>query len=84
MKQLALSRLELRAETHDELVHMMCLIMKTTTGIELRTCKKLSSIDSAVERCESVNLTLKPTILTAEPIDSVLPLLETSKGLYKV
>lgn len=68
---------------HDELIHTAGLIMTATTGTGLRTGKKLSSMYSAVQRCESINLTPEYTVLTVEMINYVLSLLETSEGFVQ-
>ena len=85
MQQLSPSLLELGAETHDELVHTACLIIATATatGAGLRAGEKLSSMDSAVRRCECVNLTPKPTEPAVELIYGVFPLLNTTEGLVQ-
>ena len=81
MEQLGPSLLELGAETHDELVHATRLFMATATGARLRADEELSSMHSAVRRCESVNLMPKPTEPVVELIYGVLPLLKTTEGL---
>ena len=84
MEQLGPGLLELRTKTHDELIHATCLIMTTTKGAGLRACEKLSSMCSAVGRCESVNLTPEPTEPVVELIYGILPLLRPLRAWYNM
>ena len=83
MEQLGPSLLELGAETHDELIHTTRLIMTMAMGAGLRAGEELSRMYIAVGRCECVNLTSDPIKTVVEPVDSVLPLLKTTKGLVQ-
>lgn len=52
-------------------------------GRRVENSKKLSTMDSALGKCECINMILEPTTPTVESVDNVLPLVKTSKGLVQ-